>query len=498
MQGNALHFWCVIKTCCFRGEIMDYIIKGHQFKDDVQSMTMAFLPNTGCNLVDVPSLEGLTVESVRKNDGIETIIYENAASVARLFYPCDDNVSEIKRAIKLGIREAFMSLKPVELPWGILTGVRPSKLVWMLWNEGKNDKEVYDYLSEKYLVSKEKLELMIEVARQEKAIIDATEKDSLALYCGIPFCPTKCLYCSFTSYSLLQYASKIDLYLEALEKEIEYASGKVGKRPIESLYIGGGTPTSLNEGQLERLLKMLTKHFDLAKVKEFTCEAGRPDTITKQKLEILKEYNVNRISINPQSLNNKTMEAIGRRHTVEDFFRAFELAREAGHNNINTDIILGLPDEGRNEVNNTLEGLKRLSPESITIHTLAIKRASRLRESLDSFEMTDYNEMTAMLNISYEYMKNMGLKPYYMYRQKNMLGNFENVGYAKEGYESIYNIQIMEENQDIIALGAGASTKLVDKESGRIERVFNVKSVDDYIGRIDEMIERKEVGIKWQ
>jgi oxygen-independent coproporphyrinogen-3 oxidase len=225
---------------------------------------------------------------------------------------------------------------------------------------------------------------------------------------------------------------------------------------------------------------------------EYTVEAGRPDTITRQKLKSLKEYNVGRISINPQTLNDKTLKLIGREHSTQMFLDAFAMAREEGHKHINTDIILGLPGEGRDEVKLTMEGLKKLSPESITVHTLAVKRASRLKETLEKYSMTELELMESLLDISVEYTAGMGMHPYYMYRQKNMVGNFENVGYCKNDCECVYNVQIMEEKQSVWALGAGGSTKLVEPETDRIERIFNVKSVDDYITRIDEMIDRKK------
>ena len=226
---------------------------------------------------------------------------------------------------------------------------------------------------------------------------------------------------------------------------------------------------------------------------EFTVEAGRPDTVTEDKLRILKEHNVSRISINPQTLNESTLRLIGREHSVEMFYNAFEMARKTGHKHINTDIILGLPGEGETEVTNTMEGLMKLDPESITVHTLAVKRASRLKETLDKYTMTDSEKMDRLIGISREYTEKMGMFPYYMYRQKNMVGNFENVGYCKPECQCIYNVAIMEEKQTIVALGAGGSTKIVDNKLNKIERIFNVKSVDDYINRIDEMLERKNI-----
>ena len=262
-------------------------------------------------------------------------------------------------------------------------------------------------------------------------------------------------------------------------------------KEIETLYIGGGTPTALEADQLDTLINALFKELDLTNIKEFTVEAGRPDTITKEKLKVMKKHNVTRISINPQTMNDETLVKIGRDHNVNDIVNCFRLARSLGFDNINMDIILGLVDENLDMVRNTLEKIKELNPESLTVHTLAIKRASTLKENLDKYELTRYEEMIKMIELSMEYAKDMGLNPYYMYRQKHMLGNLENIGYAKEGFECIYNIQIMEEKQSNLAIGAGAISKYVYVDEDRIERTDNVKNVELYIERIEEMIERK-------
>ncbi len=468
---------------------MNYIAKGHNFKDDVVSSLMMFYPNDKYTQTNVIFNEGITVETIMIDKGCNAAVYYNGEKRAEYFAESDnDSIREQKRVLGLAINRAVNSILNLPMPWGILTGVRPAKLVSELWAEGKATDEIRGIFKNKYCVSDEKLELMIKVAAEEKNIVEKG-KGKMGVYIGIPFCPTRCLYCSFTSYPLDRYSQKVDLYLDALEKEIEFAAPYIHN--IESIYIGGGTPTSLNEKQLERLLTVIDKHFKGAV--EYTVEAGRPDTITFDKLKILKEHNVDRISINPQTLNDKTLELIGRKHSVKMFYDAFELARKAGHNHINTDIILGLPDEGEEQVINTMEGLKRLSPESITVHTLAVKRASRLKETLEKYPLTDFANMERLIGISREYTQSMGMEPYYMYRQKNMVGNFENVGYCKRNCQCIYNVAIMEEKQTIIALGAGGSTKIVDNSLNKIERVFNVKSVDDYISRIDEMIERKRV-----
>jgi len=475
---------------------MDYILCGHKFEDEVLSLMQLFFPNNVyClknNLSECDS-EVIVLNYLDKNRCI-SYLYKNKEEISQFTVDVIDNdIKSIKRYIKTSLYYCFKKINNIKIPWGILTGVRPSKRIYAMWNDGFSDFEIEKILKEDYLVSDDKIKLAFEVAYAEKNIMDKNDPDSIGVYIGIPFCPTKCLYCSFTSYSLEQYKNKVDLYLKALLKEFEYVKDYVLKHNIESIYIGGGTPTSLNEEQLEFLLFNVKKYFK--RPVEFTVEAGRPDTITREKLKILKKYEVDRISVNPQTMNQKTLEVIGRKHTVDDFVTAFRTAREEGHNNINTDLILGLPGEGEKDVFETFERISELNPESMTTHTLAVKRASRLKETLNLYKMPDFEQIERFLGISSDFAKKMNMNPYYMYRQKNMVGNFENVGYCKKGKECIYNIKIMEEKQTILALGAGGSTKIVDYKTDRIERIFNVKSVDDYINRIDEMIERKKGGL---
>lgn len=466
---------------------MNYILRNHNYTDDIVTTIMMFYPNEKYSKIDFP--EGMTVVSALHGEKALASFYDGGEITTSA--ETDVNTND-EKSVRYGLRVALyrclMQVKSINAPWGVLTGVRPAKIVWNLWDEGYSDDEIRTILRNDYLVTDEKIELAVRVAKSERSIVE-NGHGKIGMYIGIPFCPTRCLYCSFTSYPLDRYADKVDLYLDALEKEMRFVSQTAGATPLESLYIGGGTPTSLNAAQLERLLTMVEKYLPVPE--EYTVEAGRPDTIDLEKLKILKAHNVGRISINPQTLNDKTLELIGRRHTVDDFYRAFDLARSAGHDHINTDIILGLPGETEEHVINTIDGLLKLGPESITVHTLAVKRASRLKETLEQYDMTDFDRMSAMLKITAQKTAEAGMYPYYMYRQKNMIGNFENVGYCRPGCACIYNVQIMEERQSIIALGAGGSTKTVSPGGEHIERVFNVKSVDDYITRTDEMIERK-------
>ena len=411
---------------------------------------------------------------------------------------CKEEVKKkSKTIIKRSIFKVLSQLYKTYVPWGILTGIRPVKIVHSLLDAGLSEEQIKETLRQNYLIKDEKIELALDIAKRERVFIYPIDKNKISLYVSIPFCPTRCVYCSFPSNPMKQFGHLRDEYVKALIKEIKGLAKllKETKKEIETLYIGGGTPTTLEAVQLDKLIKALFKELDLSQIKEFTVEAGRPDTITKEKLEVMKKHNVTRISINPQTMNNETLVKIGRDHNVDDIIRCFNMARELGFNNINMDIILGLVDENVEMVKNTLEKIKELSPESLTVHTLAIKRASTLKENLDKYELTRYEEMINMINLSMEYAKSMGLKPYYMYRQKHMLGNLENIGYAKEGFECIYNIQIMEEKQTNLAVGAGAISKYVYVDEDRIERTDNVKNVEIYIDRVDEMIKRKETEV---
>ena len=395
----------------------------------------------------------------------------------------------IKRSMFKILEQKFKS----NVPWGILTGIRPVKIVHALLDEGKDEEYIKEKLKEDYYIKDDKIELALNIAKRERQFIYPIDENKVSLYVGIPFCPTRCYYCSFPANPVDKFGGKKPLYVEKLLQEARGVAELLrdNNKEIETLYIGGGTPTTLSPEEMDTLIKGLYKEFDLSKIKEFTVEAGRPDTINREILEVLKKHGVDRISINPQTMNDETLQKVGRKHSVNDIIECFQLARELGFDNINMDIILGLVDENLEMVENTLKQIEKLSPESLTVHTLAVKRTSKLKENIDNYELTQFDEMTKMIDLSMKYAKKMGLNPYYMYRQKHMLGNLENIGYAKEGYECIYNIQIMEERQSNIALGAGSITKFVYTDENRIERVENVKNLEQYIDRVDEMINRK-------
>jgi oxygen-independent coproporphyrinogen-3 oxidase len=399
--------------------------------------------------------------------------------------------TDVKNSLKQLIYVALAECSKKELPWGTLTGIRPTRIPMTLLEEGKGKEEILAYMKETYFISEEKAQLSLEIAERERNLLSRLHyREGYSLYIGIPFCPTTCLYCSFTSYPIVSWEKRTGDYLTALEKEIDFTAEIYRDKILDTVYIGGGTPTTLKAQELERLLGKLKTTLDFSHVKEFTVEAGRADSITEEKLAVLKKYGVTRISVNPQTMKEETLKLIGRKHTVEQVKEAFALARQTGFDNINMDLILGLPEETEEDVRDTMEEIGKLAPDSVTVHSLAVKRASKLSRWIEENGITALHNTEETMRIASEGVKAMGMVPYYLYRQKNMSGNFENVGYAKEGCFGIYNILIMEEKQTIVALGAGSITKRVFQD-GRIERCDNVKDVGLYIEKIDEMIERK-------
>ena len=398
---------------------------------------------------------------------------------------------ERKNALKRLLYTVLTGLTGKTLAWGDLTGIRPTKIARKLIEEGKDDDFVKKYMQDTYLVGDEKCSLAIDIAKRELKILEPLHEKGYSLYIGIPFCPTTCLYCSFTSEPICKWKDRVNDYLSALEKEISFVAGAKSDKVLDTIYIGGGTPTTLSASELDRLLTHIDKSFDLSKLLEFTVEAGRADSITLDKLKVLKAHGVTRISVNPQTMNKKTLDFIGRMHSVSDVINAFNLARETGFNNINTDIILGLPGEGETEVKHTIDEIVKLSPDSLTVHSLAVKRGSRLHERILEKGYTDMINTDATMRIAANGAREMSMNPYYLYRQKNMAGNFENTGYSREGLEGIYNILIMEEVEPIVALGPGSVSKVIGRD-GKLYRDGNVKDVSLYISDIDEMIRRKK------
>ena len=401
--------------------------------------------------------------------------------------------SATKNVIKKLFYQMLVERTSHELPWGSLTGIRPTKIALSRLEDGWKEDDIRRFMKETYMTSDEKINLSVEIAAREKRLMESINYDSgYSLYVGIPFCPTTCLYCSFTSYPISKWKGRTGLYLEALFKELEYTAEKMKGRPLDTIYFGGGTPTSLPAEDIDAILCKLEQLFDTKNVLEFTVEAGRPDSITEEKLKVLASHGISRISINPQTMNQKTLDLIGRRHTVENVKEKFHMARALGFDNINMDLIMGLPGEDLDDVKHTLEEIEALKPDSLTVHSLAIKRAARLNMFKEEYADLKISNTPEMIALSEACARRMGMEPYYLYRQKNMAGNFENVGYSLPGKACLYNILIMEELATIVACGAGTTTKVVFPSENRRERCENVKEVEQYISRIDEMIGRKE------
>ena len=449
-------------------------INKSQFEYDIHSLVKAFYP-------------GEEVKVGVAGEGEVPGAAKTAAEDGR----ADDCQRKTKDAEKL-TDQALSENLGRRLPWGTLTGIRPTKIPMGWLEEGRSEEEILADMERKYYISPEKGRLSIDIAKREKELLSTLHyKDGYSLYIGIPFCPTTCLYCSFTSYPIGLWKKRVGDYLDALEKEMAITAKIYQDKILDTVYIGGGTPTTLEPEELERLLASVGRYFDLSHVQEFTVEAGRADSITREKLQVLKRHKITRISVNPQTMKEETLQLIGRRHSVDQVKEAFWLAREEGFDNINMDIILGLPGETQEDVRYTAQEIRKLRPDSLTVHSLAIKRASGLSRWIEENGIKALNNTDITMDIAARAAKDMGMEPYYLYRQKNMSGNFENVGYALPGKFGIYNILINEEVQTIAALGAGSISKRVYQD-GRIERADNVKDVALYIERIGEMIERKK------
>lgn len=399
---------------------------------------------------------------------------------------------QLRNVVKKAVYDILQEYTGRTLPWGTLTGIRPVKIVTGLLEKGMAPEQAKKQFQETYFTTSQKADISLQVAVKEREILSTLDyENQYSLYIGIPFCPSTCLYCSFTSYPIAIYQDMVEQYMQALFREIDFASEAMRDKHLISIYIGGGTPTSLSAEQLSRLLQKLEASFSFMYLREFTVEAGRPDSITKDKLLALYHSPVTRISINPQTMQNSTLKLIGRAHSVEQVLEVYNQARKIGFDNINMDLIMGLPGEEFQDVQDTLQQIQKLQPDNLTIHSLAIKRAANLNIRKLDYEKLIKGSTNEMLMEADRVAQEMGMMPYYLYRQKNIPGNFENIGYAMPGKEGIYNILIMEEKQTILALGAGASSKYVFSKEDRIERTENVKDVALYIERIDEMIERK-------
>lgn len=470
---------------------MNLYVKNHNFHFELENLTRLFFPNEKITVIrdfSEPQPPYIYTEVSDKITISVNIGSFNKSETAVKKLTDDDN--ELVSAQLL--YKLLCDFTGLTQPWGILTGVRPVKLLRRLAEESSEEQAVKKFEKD-FFVSNEKIALSRETEHNERKILELSKPESFSLYVGIPFCPSRCSYCSFVMASIERAEKLIGPYTKLLCEEIKRTAeiaNKLGLR-LETVYFGGGTPTTLSAEQLDTVLKTVNKSFDMSTCREFTVEAGRPDTIDIAKLFALKENKVDRISINPQTVNDEVLKTIGRKHTAQQFFDAFELARKCGFDNINTDLIAGLPTDTPESFKNSLDSIVRLNAECITVHTLCMKRASRLTTEGVTLDLQQARDAREMLAYTQNILGQNEYIPYYMYRQSRMVGNLENVGWSKKGFESLYNVYVMDETHTILACGSGGVTKLKRNNPDYLERIFNFKYPYEYIDRFDELIQRK-------
>ena len=470
---------------------MNLYVKNHNFHFELENLTRLFFPNEKITVIrdfSEPQPPCIYTEVSDKITISVNIGSFNKSETAVKKLTDDDN--ELVSAQLL--YKLLCDFTGLTQPWGILTGVRPVKLLRRLAEESNEEQAVKKFEND-FFVSNEKIALSRETEHNERKILELSKPESFSLYVGIPFCPSRCSYCSFVMASIERAEKLIEPYTKLLCEEIKRTAeiaNKLGLR-LETVYFGGGTPTTLSAEQLDTVLRTVNKSFDMSTCREFTVEAGRPDTIDIAKLLALKENKVDRISINPQTVNDEVLKTIGRKHTAQQFFEAFELARKCGFDNINTDLIAGLPTDTPESFKNSLDSIVRLKAECITVHTLCMKRASRLTTEGVTLDLQQARDAREMLAYTQNILGQNEYIPYYMYRQSRMVGNLENVGWSKKGFESLYNVYVMDETHTILACGSGGVTKLKRNNPDYLERIFNFKYPYEYIDRFDELIQRK-------
>lgn len=470
---------------------MNLYVKNHNFHFELENLTRLFFPNEKITVIrdfSEPQPPYIYTEVSDKITISVNIGSFNKSETAVKKLTDDDN--ELVSAQLL--YKLLCDFTGLTQPWGILTGVRPVKLLRRLAEESSEEQAVKKFEKD-FFVSNEKIALSRETEHNERKILELSKPESFSLYVGIPFCPSRCSYCSFVMASIERAEKLIEPYTKLLCEEIKQTAeiaNKLGLR-LETVYFGGGTPTTLSAEQLDTVLRTVNKSFDMSTCREFTVEAGRPDTIDIAKLFALKENKVDRISINPQTVNDEVLKTIGRKHTAQQFFDAFELARKCGFDNINTDLIAGLPTDTPESFKNSLDSIVRLNAECITVHTLCMKRASRLTTEGVTLDLQQARDAREMLAYTQNILGQNEYIPYYMYRQSRMVGNLENVGWSKKGFESLYNVYVMDETHTILACGSGGVTKLKRNNPDYLERIFNFKYPYEYIDRFYELIQRK-------
>ena len=482
---------------------MKLCLINHSYKYELEKLIRIFLPFEKIEFSeekeegDRTALTSLLKGKTETELSAELIIDNNRFTAFNtLSNDSPDYDNECERLLAVALYNCFVSASGYVPEWGILTGVRPAKLFSRYCEEYGEDYAV-SFFKNKFLVKPYKIDLCREAVKGEESIISLSEPKSFSLYLSVPFCPSRCSYCSFVSHSVEKAFDIIPQYVDFLCRELEHTA-QIAKKlnlRLETVYMGGGTPTTLTAEQLNRVLGEVNRLFDMSTVREFTVEAGRPDTIDTDKLCAIKKNGVTRISINPQTMNDSVLRAIGRNHTASDTVNAFKTAREIGFDNINMDLIAGLPTDDFESFKNTLKKIIELMPESVTVHSLSVKRAATITSSGQFAQINSSAAASQMVSFAREVLTQNGILPYYMYRQSKTVGNLENVGYARQGFEGLYNVYIMDETHTILACGASAVTKLKDAEGKSIKRIFNFKYPYEYISKFDELINRKkEIG----
>lgn len=470
---------------------MNLYVKNHNFHFELENLTRLFFPNEKITVIRDFSEPQPPYIYTEVSDEITISVnigsFNKSETAVKKLTDDDNELVSAQLLYKL-----LCDFTGLTQPWGILTGVRPVKLLRRLAEESSEEQAVKKFEKD-FFVSNEKIALSRETEHNERKILKLSKPESFSLYVGIPFCPSRCSYCSFVMASIERAEKLIEPYTKLLCEEIKRTAeiaNKLGLR-LETVYFGGGTPTTLSAEQLDMVLGTVNNSFDMSTCREFTVEAGRPDTIDIAKLFALKENKVDRISINPQTVNDEVLKTIGRKHTAQQFFDAFELARKCGFDNINTDLIAGLPTDTPESFKNSLDSIVRLNAECITVHTLCMKRASRLTTEGVTLDLQQARDAREMLVYTQNILGQNEYIPYYMYRQSRMVGNLENVGWSKKGFESLYNVYVMDETHTILACGSGGVTKLKRNNPDYLERIFNFKYPYEYIDRFDELIQRK-------
>ncbi|MBE6904167.1 MAG: coproporphyrinogen dehydrogenase HemZ [Ruminococcaceae bacterium] len=464
-------------------------IKGHDRNYDIQSMCMTFFPYDKVIITDdlrkKAQVKVLSAVEIKNDKYIcKTIIKNKDKKAQKTVASKDLETLSLRDALKISFYHAAIKCTDIVPPWGVLTGIRPANFALELLEKGESFEKAEKSLQKNFFIMPNKARLCVKVANKGQIIKKTSDEKSASLFISIPFCPSRCRYCSFVTHAVENALKLLPEYVDMLCEEIALNGKQIKEEglKIKSIYIGGGTPTVLNAEMLDKIFCSVENNIDLSHCLEFTLEAGRPDTFTAEKLDVIKKHNIDRLCINTQSLNDEVLKAIGRPHTANDFFEAYKLAVEKGFDNINVDLIAGLEKDNPESFESSVSQICALEPANITIHTLCVKKASYMATDTSGL-IARWNDTSLMLDKAEKLLEKAGYEPYYMYRQKNTLANLENTGYSKKGKECLYNIYMMDDVHTVIGVGAGAVTKIIDQSTNQITRIFNPKYPYEYLAR---------------